>query len=137
MICGATARCLDDAVKPLVEHGDNLGQARDDGDFADAREQLAEREAEAALAALRLAVGGNGANPRSFPNRRAFNELALAEQERKDIAQHVWACRRQQSQRSTILFRIGVDGHEIQRVCVVERIPFIPVLDRDLPTQSP
>ena len=72
------ARCLEDAVYPRVEHGDDLGQARDDCDFADAREQLAERQADAVLAALRLAVSGHGADPRSFPNRRAFNVLALA-----------------------------------------------------------
>ena len=91
------ARCPEDPEKPRVKHGNNLAQARGDSDLPNAREQFAKREVDAVPAALRLTVRGDTTNPRSLPNRRAFNALALVEQERKHVTQHVWTRCQQQA----------------------------------------
>ena len=72
------ARCSEDTEKQRVKHGNNLGQTRGDGDLPNAREQFAKREVDAVPAALRLTVRGDTTDPRSLPNRRAFDALALS-----------------------------------------------------------
>ena len=53
---------FEDAVDSSVEHRDDLGQAGEDGDLPNARDQFAEHEVNAIAAALGLAIDSDGAN---------------------------------------------------------------------------
>ena len=136
MICGSQPAALRIAVNPCVEHGDDLGQARDDGDFADAREQLAEREADAVLAALRLAVAAT-AQIRELSQIVALSMNSPSPSKNGKTSRSMFGpvvgSSRSDPQYS---FVVRIDRNEVQRVFVVERISFIPVFYRDFPTKS-
>src|SRR5208283_5029070 len=59
-------RGLQHAKNARVENGDDLGQSRQNRDFSDARDQLAEHEIDAVLAALGLPLDGDGADARTY-----------------------------------------------------------------------
>ena len=83
-----------------------------------------------------LSFRAGRADARDFPDRRALHDLALLEQLRKDVAQHVRPGRRQEPQRAPVAFRVGIDRDEIQRVEVVEPVALVAVRSPRLPSRA-
>ena len=122
------SRRAQDAEDAGVEHRHHLGEPGGDCDFSDTRQQLAERQVDPVAGALRLALDGDRADTGNFPDRAAFDEFSVMEQEGKYVAKHVRPGCRQQPQRSPVLARLRINRDQIKRVLVVEGVAFVSVL---------
>jgi hypothetical protein len=67
------------AIYPSVENRDDLSQPRHDGNLSDASQEFPKRKVDAVLTPLWLAVRYDSANPRAFPNCRAFDRFPFTQ----------------------------------------------------------
>src|SRR5271166_890446 len=133
---GITARRFDNAEHPGVENTHDLGQSRKQRNFADAENEFIEHIIDPAPTSFGLAFYVLGADARDFPDGCAFDALSVFEQIRKHVAQHVRTCRRQKPQGAPIVFGLGIDGHKVQWIGVIELISLVAVPDDDVPSKS-